>query len=57
MSRITDCPKYSGKKRIPIKGLAGFDEYFLIDFNDSLFTATCDVCNGKGEVIYFKDGH
>ena len=31
MSRITDCPKYSGKKRIPIKGLAGFDEYFLIE--------------------------
>ncbi|MGA7900374.1 MAG: hypothetical protein WCA39_16095 [Nitrososphaeraceae archaeon] len=31
MSRITDCPKCNGQKRIPINGLAGFDEYFLIE--------------------------
>ena len=31
MSRITDRPNCSGQKRIPIKGLACFDEYFLIE--------------------------
>ena len=42
MSRITDYPKCSGQKRIPINGLAGFDEYFLIDFNDSTLLVLAD---------------